>query len=274
MKVLMETHELQKRINDDELIVLDVRIKGEGEEKGKQAYLKGHIPGAIFLDVKKDVTGQNSFLPEADEFARKLASLGISERHKIVIYDEGNHRAAAKVWVMLHYMGHEEMYVLNGGIKAWQEDRYELSTEVKQKQPTMYHTQLREAVLMSLEQVKDSLHEKDFTLIDSRSYNRYSGEVEPKYKKAGHIPGAVNYETKQTSTEAGKIKYPSELEKHFRDLDKNDKIVVSCGSGNSAAVNMLALKEAGYHNVALFSGGFEEWIKDDNNEVATTIKNK
>src|SRR5690625_1780155 len=122
MKVLMETHELQKRINDDELIVLDVRIKGEGEEKGKQAYLKGHIPGAIFLDVKKDVTGQNSFLPEADEFARKLASLGISERHKIVIYDEGNHRAAAKVWVMLHYMGHEEMYVLNGGIKARSEE--------------------------------------------------------------------------------------------------------------------------------------------------------
>src|SRR5699024_6036318 len=177
--------------------------------------------------VKKDVTGQNSFLPEADEFARKLASLGISERHKIVIYDEGNHRAAAKVWVMLHYMGHEEMYVLNGGIKAWQEDRYELSTEVKQKQPTMYHTQMREAVLMSLEQVKDSINKKDFTLIDSSANNRYRGEVEQKYKKAGHIPGAVNYETKQTRNETRKIKHPSTLEKHFKNLDKSDKIVVS-----------------------------------------------
>src|SRR5699024_3833543 len=126
MNVLMETHELQKRINDDELIVLDVRIKGEGDEKGKQAYLKGHIPSAILLDVKNDVTGNHSYLSDEDVFARRLASLGISERHKIVIYDEGSHRAAAKVWVMIHCMGHEEMDVLNGGIKEWQEDRYEL----------------------------------------------------------------------------------------------------------------------------------------------------
>src|SRR5699024_9919530 len=85
---------------------------------------------------------------------------------------------------------------LNGGIKAWQEDKYELTTEIRQKQPTIYHTNLREAVLMSLEQVKQSLHEKDFTLIDSRSYNRYRGEVVPKDKKAGHILEAVNYENR------------------------------------------------------------------------------
>src|SRR5699024_9444523 len=263
MNVMMEAKELKEKINDEEFMILDVRTKGETNEEGKQAYLQGHIPGAIFLDVKKDVTGKNSFLPEADGFAEKLASLGISNRHKIVVYDQGNHRAAAKVWVMLHYLGHKEVYVLNGGIKAWQEDKYELTTEIRQKQPTMYHTNLREAVLMSLEQVKQSLHEKDFTLIDSRSYNRYRGEVEPKYKKAGHIPGAVNYETKQISTETGKIKNRSALKKHFSHLDESDKIVVSCGSGNSAAVNMLALKEAGYHNIALFSGGFQEWINDD-----------
>lgn len=274
MNVMMEAKELKRILDEEMLVVLDVGTKGEENETGEAVYQAGHIPGAIFLDVKRDVTGKSSFLPEATVFAGKLASLGISEQHKIVIYDGGNHRAAAKVWVMLHYLGHEQMYVLNGGLKAWQAEMYELSTEVGERQPTIYQTNIRESALMSLEEVKQHLYEKDFTLIDSRSYNRYRGEVEPKYKKAGHLPGAVNYETKQTRTESGMLKGKYALKEHFQSLDKSDKIAVSCGSGNSAVVNILALKEAGYQNVALFSGGFQEWISDDDNKVATSLEDK
>lgn len=269
MKVMIDVDELKDQLAEDGMIVLDVRMKDEGVPTGEEAYQVAHIPRAIFLDVKKDVTGETAFLPEANIFADKLASLGVSEQDKIVIYDEGNHRAAAKVWVALYYLGHEHAYVLNGGIKAWRDKGYELSPKIEHKQPTTYATNIREEAVMSIEEVKNYLNESKITLIDSRSSKRYSGEVEPKYNKAGHIPGAVNYETKQTSTEEGKIKDQTALQMHFKSLNKHDEIVVSCGSGNSAAVNMLALKEAGYENVALFSGGFQEWIEDDNNKVAT-----
>lgn len=269
MGVMIEADEVKNCLTEDGVRILDVRPKDEGFPNGKAAYQAGHVPGAIFLDVKQDVTGHATFLPEANAFAHKLASLGISEQDKIIIYDQGNHRAAAKVWVALHYLGHDEAFVLNGGIKSWRNKGYALSTNSEQKQPTTYEQKLREEAVMSLEEVKQHLNENDITLIDSRSHKRYSGEEEPKYKKAGHIPGALNYETKQTSNHEGKIKYQADLQTHFAPLNKHDKIVVSCGSGNSAAVNMLALKEAGYKNVALFSGGFQEWIEDDRNEVAT-----
>lgn len=268
MKVMIEAEELQKQLIEERLTVLDVRLKDEGVATGEEAYQIAHIPRAIFLDVKKDVTGDATFLPEADKLVDKLSSLGVSNQDKIVIYDEGNHRAAAKVWVALYYLGHEDVKVLNGGIQAWRDKGFALSSESEQKPKTTYRKQLRKDAVISMEEVKQRLNDNDIILIDSRSYKRYSGEVEPKYKKAGHIPGAINYEAKQTF-EDGKIKNEAALKTHFKDLDENEQIVVSCGSGNSAAVNMLALKEAGYQHVALFSGGFQEWIDDDRNQVTT-----
>src|SRR5699024_8366610 len=119
---------------------------------------------------------------------------------------------------------HDEVYVLNGGINAWREKNFTLSTKIEQKQPTTYEVAIRNDVLMSIEDVKDHLIERDFTLIDSRAYQRYIGEVEPTYEKAGHIPGAINFETKRVSTKNGKIKDKAALKEHFQTLNKDDKV--------------------------------------------------
>lgn len=259
----------QKMKKDNNLIIIDVRTKDEVHNNGKEAYEASHIQGAIFLDVKKDVTGDTSFLPEFETFAKKLGSLGVSDKANIVLYDEGNHRSASKVWVLLHALGHEHAYILNGGFQSWKNNGYETSSTVEKKAETIYQPNIQADKVMGLMDVKQSLAEDAITLIDSRGYGRYSGKSEPKYKKAGHIPGAVNYEMKQSLNEDGMIKDRPALQKHFEAIPNEEKVVVSCGSGNSACVNVVALKEAGYENVALYPGGFSEWIEDDNNEVAT-----
>lgn len=272
MKIMIEAEVLHERQEKKPLLIIDVRTKDDLDNSGEAAYKAGHIPGAIFLDVKKDVTGEGEFLPEPTAFAEKLGSLGVDENVKIVLYDQGNHRSASKVWVALYYLGHEHVYILNGGYKAWQANQYEVSTKSLSKEPTNYRIHLRQEALVKLAEVKQQLEADSITLIDSRTYERYSGQAEPTYKKAGHIPGALNYETKQTFDQTGKLKGEAALRDHFKGVNQDEKVVVSCGSGNSAAVSMVALKEAGYKDVSLYAGGFSEWIEDNDNEVATEDK--
>lgn len=275
MNVIITPEKLAQWMKEkSDLIIIDVRGKNQDFDSGKAAYEASHIPRAIFLDVKEDVTGDTAFLPDLETFAEKLGSLGIDEKSKIVLYDEGNHRSASKVWVALHALGHVRAYILNGGFKTWINNDYETSTTIERKSATNYKANIQLDKVMTINDVKQNLQDDAITLIDSRGYERFSGKKEPKYKKAGHIPGAVNFEMKQTLNQDGTIKEQTVLQEHFREIPTDEKIVVSCGSGNSACVNIVALKEAGYENVALYAGGFSEWIEDDDNEVATEKSSK
>jgi len=265
----MKAEELKEKLHHDNVVIIDVRMKDDGYDTGEAAYKAGHIPGAIFLDVEKDVTGEGTFLPEPQSFIEKLGALGVSEEDHVILYDQGNHRAASKVWIALYQIGHQHVYIVNGGFMSWKAKQYEQSTDMETKVATSYEANIRQESVMSLAEVKKLLEQHAITLIDSRNCERYSGQSEPKYKKAGHIPGAVNYETKNVIDKHGKIKDKKALEEHFKGIDTNEYVVVSCGSGNSAAVSMVALLEAGYENVALFPGGFSEWIEDENNQVET-----
>lgn len=266
--VMMTAEALKKQQNQKDLVVIDVRTKYSIYDSGEMAYKTGHIPGAVFLHMKEDFTGDNEFFPNPTLLAEKLGAVGISETDHIVLYDQGNQRASSKAWVVLHYLGHEHVSILHGGYPAWEKE-YNISTEEVMREPTTYRVNLRKDAVMDLAKVKEQLQEGAITLIDSRSYERYSGKVEPTYKKAGHIPGAVNYESKKIFDTEGKLKEQATLQTHFKDMHPDEKVVVSCGSGGSACMNMVALVEAGYNNVSLFAGGFSEWIEDDDNDVAT-----
>src|SRR5690625_2800837 len=122
---------------------------------------------------------------------------------------------------------------------------------------------------MTLTEIKQQLQEDTLTVFDSRSYERYSRKVEHTYKQSVHIPGSINYESKEIFDARGNLKSEAALQAHFQDIHPDEKVVVSCGSGGSACMNMVALVEAGYKDVSLFAGGFSEWIADDANDVAT-----
>lgn len=269
MSIIISANKAKQKVENDAAICIDVRTKVDGFKDGEAAYDDHHIENAIYLHAKRDLSGEGSFLPNAESLATTLGEHGIDETTPVIIYDEGNNRAASRAWVALTYIGHEQVYLLNGGLDAWRTVGGTLTAERPEHEPKTYRTNVRDSLLAHIDDVKEKLHNDASVLIDSRAYDRYSGKVEPKYKKAGHIPGAKNFHAKLVQAEDGKWKEKDELEKHFATLEKYDEVIVSCGSGNSACLNVVALKEAGFENVRLFAGGFSEWISDDANKVAT-----
>lgn len=269
MSIILQANEVRDKLQADaNIAVIDVRIKDEKYGTGKAAYEKEHIEGAIYLDFKEDLSGQGTFLPSIPALSEKLGDKGIERETPVIIYDEGNHRAAAKAYVVLTYLGHEEAYILNGGYKAWQEAGFQVTDQETEARPTKYEVQVDGSFLLDMEDVKERLEQAESVHIDSRAFERYTGEKEPKYKKAGHIPGAKNYHTKLLFDESGAYKDKETLQAHFKEIADKEEVLVSCGSGNSACLNVLALKEAGVENVKLYPGGFSEWIEDEENEVA------
>jgi len=157
---------------------------------------------------------------------------------------------------------------LEGGMNNWQKNNRPTSTELPNRTVSDYKIKQTLNIASDMTDIKMLVQKQHLaTLLDTRDYERYAGIVEPKYLKSGHIPDAVNYETKDVLEADGKLKSQKSLNKHFSGLDKQEKIIVSCGSGNSAAVSYVALKAAGYEDVSLYAGGFSEWIADDENEV-------
>ncbi|HLR02597.1 MAG TPA: sulfurtransferase [Virgibacillus sp.] len=273
MDYLVTCDWLKKKQHEENIVVIDVRFQLKDSDAGRKAYLEGHIPGAVYLDLNKDLSskpvkhGGSHPLPEMDVFAAKLGSIGITDDTTVVIYDENNDMFAARMWWLLYYVGHENTYLLDGGLKAWVEDGNELTTEVPALHARTFEPRIRENETVDMETVRD--RGEKVVLIDSRSPDRYSGKTEPMYKKAGHIPGAINYFWKDVLRENGGWKNTDELSDHFNALDKDDEIIVSCGSGVSACPNVIALKSAGFKNVKLYPGSYSDWISYDENETET-----
>ncbi|GAA0492994.1 sulfurtransferase [Salinibacillus aidingensis] len=276
MSFLISVDELKTKMDaSDEMVIVDTRFELTNPGAGRAAYLKGHIPQAFYLDLNKDLAGEktehggNHPLPDINEFAQKIGNIGIDQHTTVIVYDQGNEMFSGRCWWLLHYLGHESVYVLDGGLERWQEKGYEITTKQPVAERKTFIPKPRADEVVDIHQVKEKLQEDSAILIDSRSKDRYLGKNEPLYKKAGHIPGAINYFYKDVLSEDGRWKDPDDLSQHFASLPKDKEIMVSCGSGVSATPNIMALKMAGFHNVKLYPGSFSDWISYDENEVET-----
>lgn len=274
MTNLISVERLKKRLANgrDNTVIVDVRFKLDDEDAGRKMYLEGHLPGAVYLDLNRDLSGKvgkhggSHPLPDMSTFIEKLGNIGIDEETTVVVYDQGNEMYAARFWWLLEALGHRKVYILEGGYKRWVEEGNEVSTELPDLQEKEFKGNFDEAKIVDMKTVREKLH-SDTVIIDSRTEERYLGDYEPFYSKAGHIPGAKNYPWQAVLSKDGKWLKGKALQNHFSDLDKNDEIIVSCGSGVSACVNILALKAAGYENVRLYPGSFSDWISYDENEI-------
>ncbi len=271
---LISAERLKSRLNNeqDNTIIIDVRFKLDDEDAGRKMYLESHLPGAVYLDLNKDLSGRvekhggSHPLPDFDMFIGKLENIGIDQDTTVVIYDEGNDMFAARLWWLLEAIGHMKVYILEGGFREWVDEGNEVSTKLPIITPKTYQAKFQKGEIVDMETVKEKLSE-DITLIDSRTEDRYLGDFEPLYSKAGHIPGAKNYPWKTVLSENGEWLKGKALEEHFSDLEKDEEIIVSCGSGVSACVNILALKALDYKNVKLYPGSFSDWISYTENEI-------
>ena len=272
MSDIISVEQLEKMQAEDEVTIIDVRGHLTKHDYGERIYNEAHIPGAFFLDMEKDLSGEvkqhggNHPLPDVMELAKKLGEIGVHPKRKVVVYDDVDMVFAARAWWLLRHIGHEEVMVLEGGYKAWVDQGNEVTSQQPHAERVHYPISVAKDDIVSMEEVRNRDRTKS-VLIDSRSFERYIGEVEPLYAKAGHIPGAKNYFWKDVLTADQKMKASSSLQSHFQALQDAEEIIVSCGSGVSACPNILALKRAGFTNVKLYPGSFSDWISYEENEV-------
>lgn len=260
---------LNRHLQEDDLVIVDCRFDLSDPEAGYGAYLKGHIPGAIYLDLDKDLSGKVARhggrhpLPDWQEFAQKMGRSGIHADSRIVAYDDQAGCMAARFWWMMDYLGHQEVAVLEGGFQGWQESGYPVTQEIPQPEPAKFIPNIRHPErIVYQEEVK----KHQGILIDSRERERFIGKVEPIDVKAGHIPGACNRFWKDNLQEGQYWKTPEELRHDFSFLAGNTPVVY-CGSGVTACANLLALRLAGVADARLYAGSWSDWISYEKNPI-------
>jgi len=252
---------LHEHINDADLRVIDFRWHLLGE-KGRDAYDRGHIPGAAFVDLEA-VTGKGAGrhpLPTGAQFEVEMRKAGVMNDWKVVVYDDAGGSVASRLWFLLRWFGHESQAVLDGGIGAWGEP---LKTDL----PTVWRVNFRSrepdrSRILDFEDVRKIA---GVPLIDARAGERYRGEKEPVDAKAGHIPGARSAPWAENLGPDGRFKSPEELRKRFADLGIDDEkgAVAYCGSGVNATHDLLAMELAGIKNGRLYAGSWSDWSSRD-----------
>lgn len=275
MKNLVSASWLKENFNNENLVVIDCRFDLMDKEYGKNAYEKSHIKGAQRLDIETDLSakvtthGGRHPLPTIEELKNTFENIGISNNSIVVSYDEGDLVGASRLWWILKYLGHDNVYVLDGGISLFEKIGGETTTQVIEPKKGELKLNIKEHMKVDMEYVRKKINNTKIALVDSREHKRYIGEFEPVDIKAGHIPGAVNYfwmNVLQKKENLLSMKSKKELEIYFENLKSYDEVIVYCGSGITACPNSLALSEVGIEH-KLYPGSFSDWISYEENNV-------
>ncbi|TQM68140.1 thiosulfate/3-mercaptopyruvate sulfurtransferase [Actinomadura hallensis] len=254
------------------VVLLDARWHLKGPP-GIESYRKGHLPGAVFVDLDHDVAGPpgpagRHPLPEPAAFEAAMRRVGVSEDGLVVVYDDADSTAAARVWWTLRYFGHERVRVLDGGYRAWTESGLPVTTDEPDVKPGDFVARPGRLPVLDAEGAAELA--KAGVLLDARAAERFRGEQEPVDPVAGHIPGARNAPTSGNVGVDGRFLPPELLRERFAKLGVTDALDVGayCGSGVTAAHEILALNLAGIP-AALYVGSWSNWVADPSNPVAT-----
>jgi thiosulfate/3-mercaptopyruvate sulfurtransferase len=215
--------------------------------RGRELYRGGHIPGASFLDVETELSGADGPgrhpLPSAGEFAQAAGRAGIGAGVLAVAYDQGMTGGAARLWWLLRHFGHDDVAVLDGGIRSWLGPLEQGEAEVE---AVTFEARPRGGDTVAADELLARLGDERLLLVDARVPERYRGDVEPIDPVAGRVPGAVSWPYTRASMPPPRAREAPE-------------IVVYCGSGITACVDLLALVRAGRPDAKLYPGGWSDW---------------
>ncbi|MFF3575276.1 sulfurtransferase [Nocardia jiangxiensis] len=242
-------------------VVLDVRwVVGTGTDRA--AFDAGHIPGAQFIDLDTQLaapagSGGRHPIPSAAAFEESMRAAGVNAASAVVVYDGGPATSAARAWWLLRYFGHRDVRVLDGGYSYWAASGFGIETLSATPERGDFSATAGSARTLEIDDVLSF----PGTLIDARARERYLGEVEPVDPVAGHIPGAVNRPTIDNVGADGRFLGADELKDALARLVGDSPVAVYCGSGVTAAHQILALELAGYE-AALYPGSWSGWITD------------
>jgi thiosulfate/3-mercaptopyruvate sulfurtransferase len=268
---------LAERLNDPAVRVVDVRWYLTEQGRGEAEYAESHIPGAVYMNIDTDLSAPRGAgpgrhpLPSPQAFAEAAGRAGIGAETHVVAYDQVGGAYAARLWWLLHYFGHGRVSVLDGGWPAWVAAGYPVEHGSSRVPPAVFVPQPQSGMVVDAEQVEQLRHQQDVLLLDARAAERYEGRTEPVDARAGHIPGARSAPYAGNVGPDGAMLGPDDLRRRFDDLGAAQAatIVCYCGSGVTAAHNVLALQQAGYHGAVLYEGSWSDWSSDPARPAAT-----
>lgn len=263
---------LIENLGHPQVRLVDCRFSLTDPLAGELAYRQGHIPGAVYANLETDLSGTvqpdrrggRHPLPSREEAAQKLAALGLGSQHLVVVYDDSG-MVAPRLWWMLRWLGHTQVAVLNGGIRAYQQAGGRL--QAGWETAPAAHLELDTPTVSTVDAQQVAQRPAQTVLIDSRAPERYEGRVEPLDPRAGHIPGALNHNWAQSLDAEGYFKSPPEQLERFGDLAGRE-VMVYCGSGVSACANILALELMGV-KAQLYPGSWSDWVSDPDRPIQT-----
>jgi thiosulfate/3-mercaptopyruvate sulfurtransferase len=278
---------LSQHLDDPQTIVIDCRFELTNPQAGRQHYEVSHIPGAFYFDLNQDLSspvgqhGGRHPLPDPGILAAKLTAIGIFSSSasssvetptqvptQVILYDDSRLAYAARAWWLLRYLGHEQVAVLNGGWGGWQTAGHPVTAALPTPRSGNFIPRIQPNWVVGINEVKALKDLPTVALVDSREGDRYRGEREPIDPVAGHIPGAVNYPWQEVTDEQGYLRSPTEQQQRWAALagealaegtDAPAAILVYCGSGVTACVNLLSLELAGIETGKLYAGSWSDW---------------
>jgi thiosulfate/3-mercaptopyruvate sulfurtransferase len=274
LKSIVDKEWLRSRLGSSNLVLLDCRFSLANPCAGEEEYQLSHLPGAVYCHLEENLSGPvlehggRHPLPNLQSFSSFLENAGISNQTEVVAYDNGEGAFAARLWWLMKFIGHEDVYVLNGGFNNWEKEGYPIDSIVPEPLKASYEIRLQPERMASYEEVKGIVENgaPGTVLIDSREPKRYLGLEEPIDKVAGRIPGAINKFWNE-GFENGEFKPLSEQLERFTDVNNIDSIIVYCGSGVTAAPNYLVLEELGFKNLKLYVGSYSDWVSYVDNKI-------
>ncbi|WP_008313935.1 sulfurtransferase [Leptolyngbya sp. PCC 6406] len=262
-------------LDHPDLVILDCRFSLADPELGRRQYQERHLPGAHYLHLNQDLSspvqthGGRHPLPDLADLVPKLERCGVRSPKNgplgplhpptaVIVYDDFRGAFASRLWWLLHYLGHDTVAVLQGGYSGWQRAGLPTTTQLPPPSSELFQPRPQKNWVVDHATAEALNQQSGVTLVDARSPERFRGEQEPIDPIAGSIPGAINSFWQQVVDEEGVFLPPANLQAHWAPLDSTE-VVMYCGSGVTACVNLLSRVAAGYPMDRLYVGGWSDW---------------
>lgn len=274
---ILSCDELLEHASDPDWVIVDCRFDLAAPEWGAEEYQQLHIPGAVYADLDKDLSGLKTPqtgrhpLPEPDDFRRVMSRLGIDEHTQVIVYDSTSGSYAARLWFMLRFYGHLNVALLNGGFAEWHKLGFPIESGIKTNPPREFRGAPNPDMIVTTQQVEKLYDQPDWLFIDARIDIRYRGDQEPIDPVAGRIPNAVNRFHGTNLGSNGLFLPDVQLRSEFSELTREYdpcKVAVYCGSGVTSCHHLVAMAVADLPQPKLYLGSWSEWIRDPSHPIS------
>ena len=281
MDSLVTAEWLKEQLAEPDLVVLDATVLVKATDagdievlNGRPSYEAGHIPGAAFADLMGELSDSESpwefAAPDPAAFAAAMGRLGVGNDTRVVIYDNMNSAWAARVWWMLRWIGFDDAALLDGGLQAWKDAGYPVSTEPANPPARTLGVNLRPGLLAGRDEVRAAIDDESVHLVDAMTEVHYRGDW-AMYDRPGHITGAVNVPSTSLMDETGRFRTREELAALFSS-DPEERTITYCGGGIAASVDAFVLTRLGFTDVAVYDHSLQEWSADPSNPMETATE--